>query len=212
MGPLSNDDADGPEYVAGGLACVEPPAAPIVRAGFGAGGTVDFETAAFEQAFGAEDVIAVADDDAGVEVHAAEEFADGEGGVGGGFAFGFDDDGFGGDAALRKVRAAYFAFGKNGIAAGATGGEDAGGEFALPESEAVFQACAEDGRGAAAVFGGAHDDDDVGGAGFIDAGLAGDGEGGADEASGEQHQERCPSEDQDRLKSRDSQARHPSAL
>ena len=136
----------------------------------GAGGTVDDESALFEHAFGAEEMVAVADEEAGAEVHAVHDFAGGEDALEGGFGFGFDEDGFAGDAFADEVVAADFAFGEVGVAAGATGGEDAGGETLAVEIEGVVESAFEDGGGAAAVFGGTEDEDDIGGMSFVEAG------------------------------------------
>jgi len=43
----------------------------------------------------------------------------------GGLALGFDQDGFGGDAVAGKIGMGHFAFGEAGVAALASGGQDA---------------------------------------------------------------------------------------
>ena len=115
-------------------------------------------------------MVAVADEEAGAEVHAVHDFAGGEDALEGGFGFGFDEDGFAGNAFADEVVAADFAFGEVGVAAGAAGGEDAGGEALAVKMEGMVEAAFEDGGGAAAVFGGTEDEDDVGGLFFVEAG------------------------------------------
>ena len=115
-------------------------------------------------------MVAVADEEAGAEIHAAHDFAGGEDALKGGFGFGVDEDGFAGYAFADEVIAADFAFGEVGVAAGAAGGEDAGGEALAVKIEGMVEAAFEDGRGAAAVFGGTEVEDEVGGLLFVEAG------------------------------------------
>ena len=166
-----------PEGEPNGLAGVEPPVAP---GGFGLNGprgTVHAQATGFEHFLGAEDVIAVADENARRQAHTGHDLGHGDGGMDGGLALSFQDDGLARHAAADEVVAADGAFGEDGVAAGAAGGDDARREFALKERERVVEAGLEDGRWFSAVFGSAHDDDDVGGLGFVDSGLGVNAEG-----------------------------------
>ena len=66
------------------------------------------------------------------------------------------------------------AFGEAGVAASASRGQDARSEILKIKEQRVVEAGFENRRRPAAIFRRAEDDDDVGGAGFIDRGLAPD--------------------------------------
>lgn len=151
------------EGEADGLAEIEPIGGEGIGIAGGAGGAVARETVVFHHAAGAEEMVVVADENAGFPAEAFEDFRAGGDGLGGGCAFAFDVDAFNGDAFVGEVAAADFGFGVDGVAAGAAGGEKVGGELAAVEIEGVVEAGAEDGGGFAAVFGGTEDDDDVDG-------------------------------------------------
>ena len=55
-------------------------------------------------------MVAVADDDAGMQTHAAQNFGRGAQRIGGGFAFLLHDDRFGRDAAIDQIGPAHAAF------------------------------------------------------------------------------------------------------
>lgn len=131
----------------------------------------------FEHFFDAVDVIAVADHDAGLEIHTAHDFGDGGGAVDGGVSFAFDDDVFGADAVGGKIGAADSAFGEDRVAAGASGSDNERRHVTEIEKKGVIETGFQNGRRTAAILGGAEYDDGVGGACFIDLGLALDGGG-----------------------------------
>lgn len=122
------------------MANAEPLISPRVAGFTGAGGAESFETAALKHALDAVDMVAIGDHDAGIEVHPLEDLRGSGDAMRGAVAFRLDDDSFGGDAAADEIVAPDFAFGEDGIAAGATGGHDGGGEAAAEEFQAMIQA------------------------------------------------------------------------
>lgn len=137
----------------------------------GAGGAGARKAVGFHHLFRAEQMVAVAYQDATVPVLAAEDFGAACDGLSSAGAFDFGEDVFDGDTFAGKIMAADFRLSMNRVAARATGGDEPGGEALLVEMQSMVETAAQDGGGAAVPLRGAEHDDDVGRLGFVNFGL-----------------------------------------
>jgi hypothetical protein len=171
FGPGLHPDADFPKRKADSLAEIERPLGHSALSGFFARGTVDLYSACFEHAFGSKDMIAVADQNTGIEIHPFHNLGGGSNGVHGRGSLRFGNYCLGRNAAVHEVGATHVGFGENGIAAGAAGGHDHWRQMLFIETQCMIETGAKHRGRAATVFGGSHHDDDVGVGGFVLGGL-----------------------------------------
>ena len=136
-----------------------------------AGGAEHIHSPRLQHLLDAVNVVAVAHDDARLQIHAAHDFGGRHSAFDGAGSLGFGEDGLGGDAVAAQVSATHLAFGESGIAAGAAGGQDAGRPLLAVEKQGVVEPGFQHRRGFSAILRRAQNQDDVGGPHFIHGGL-----------------------------------------